>query len=181
MPPLRKVLSCRPRTKPPRDRSDEVRAGLNAAEARRAAREERKREAIQEAVARALRENRNPKLIKDPKARTVDAIMRRWAVGHGSGLPPEDPGALECRPPQLDDATQCVIDDIITKRVPGSVRWLVCQWYRSKTPCPIMAKERRISERTLYRHWELVLMYLGDLFFVSGHSDLVTMLRMVGA
>lgn len=178
---LRKVLTCTPRMTPPRDRSDEVRAALTAVEARRIARDQRKSEAIREAVSRALREHRNPKLIKDPRGRAVDAIMKRWAVGHGSGLPPEDPGALECRPPPLDDATQCVIDKIITNRVPDSVRWLVCQWYRSKTPCPIMAQQRRISERTLYRHWELALTYLGDLFFVSGHHDLVTMLMMVGS
>lgn len=178
---LRKVITCPPRTAAPRDRSAEVRTALTAVEARRVARDQRKSEAIREAVLRALRENRNPKLIKDPRARTVDAIMRRWAVGHGIGLPPEDPGALECRPPPLDDATQCVIDRIITHRVPDSVRWLVCQWYRSKTPCPIMAKQRSISERTLYRHWELALAYLGDLFFVSGHPDLITMLMMVGS
>lgn len=170
----RKVLSCRPRTTPPRDRSAEVRTELNAIEARRVARAAEK---IEAAVSLALRETRNPRMIADPKIRAVDRLMQRWAIGHGSGLPVEDPGALAARLPPLDDATQIVIDRVITHDIPDTVRKLVCAWYRTQAPTALIARDRGISVRTVYRHWELSLEYLRELFIASNHSDLLRMLN----
>lgn len=177
-PKLNKLIACPQCSRPVKMRPPgEVREVLSAIEARRIARAER---VVAAAVELALRDKRNPKLITKPRARLVDGIMQRWAVGHGSGLPVEDPGALQARPPALDDATQVAIDDIITHALPDNARKFVCEWYRSKTPCPVMAKQRRMSERNLYRHWELVLEFLHGLFLTSKHPDLVRIAKAAG-
>lgn len=170
---LRKVLSCQPRTSTPLDRSDEVRAALTAVEARRVARHARQTQA---AVELALREKRNPRMLSDPKAAAVDWVMQRWAASHGSGLPVEDPGSLPPRVPALDDATAIIVDRIVSRVLYDSARKLVCQWYRANLPPKVIATRRGVSVRTLYRHWEVVLEQLRELFVATGHPDLVKML-----
>lgn len=153
---------------------DEARAALTAVEARRVARAARQ---IQAAVALSLRRNRNPRMLSDPKAAAVDRIMQRWAASHGSGLPVEDPGALPTRVPPLDDATAIIVDRIVSRVIHENTRKLVCQWYRTNLPPKVMADQRGISVRTLYRHWEIALLNLRELFVASGHPELARMVN----
>jgi hypothetical protein len=149
---------------------------LTGTEARRIAQAQR---AIRAAVIVALRETRNPAMIADAKLRTIDRIMQRWAVGHGTGLPPEDEDKLRTRPPPLDPGTQNVIDDIV-KTAMDALRRFIGQWYRTEVPCKVMAAERGMSIRSLYRKWEVVLEWLREMFLAAEHPDLTRMVLMVG-
>lgn len=148
---------------------------LTGAEHRRVA---QARRMIDAAVANALLEKRNPATIASRPAAAVNRIMERWAVGHGSGLPPDDVGALKARPPRLDDPTQCVIDDIVNHS-PHLIKHLICQWYRTEIPVVTMANQRGIGVRTMYGEWHSVLNWLESAFRSSKHVDLVRMLAMV--
>lgn len=143
---------------------------LNGREARNVARAARQ---IQAAVELALRERRNPRMLSDPKAAAVDWVMQRWAASHGSGLPVEDPGSLPIRVPPLDDATAIIVDRIVSRDIHENARKLVCQWYRANLSPKVMADQRGISVRTLYRHWGFVLEQLRELFIANGHPELV--------
>lgn len=146
---------------------------LTAVEARNVARAARQ---IQAAVELALREKRSPRMLSDPKAAAVDWILQRWAASHGTGLPVPDPGSLPTRVPPLDDATAIVVDRIVSRVIHENTRKLVCQWYRANVPPKVMADQRGISVRTLYRHLEIALLNLRELFVASEHPELVRML-----
>ncbi len=149
---------------------------VSGREARNIARAARQ---IEAAVELALREKRNPRMLSDPKAASVDWVLRRWASAQGSGLPVEDPGSLPARVPPLDDATAIIVDRIVSRVLHDNARKLVCQWYRANLPPKVMADQRGVSVRTLYRHWGLVLEQLRELFVATGHPDLVKMLTRV--
>ncbi len=119
-------------------------------------------------------------MLADPKAQAVDWIMQRWAASHGTGLPVEDPGSLPARVPPLDDATAIEVDRIVSRVLHENARKLVCQWYRANLPPKVMASQRGISVRTLYRHWGFVLEQLRELFLQTKHADLVRMLGSSG-
>ena len=171
---IRGDIRCPHCNRKPTNRPRETVEALNAVEARRVARASRM---IAAAVSLAMRETRNPAMIADPKIRTVDRIMQRWAVGHGSGLPPEDPGSLPARVPALDDVTETIIDDVVSKQLPPNARRLICAWYRTEIPCVVLARQRGITPRALYNIWEADLFFLRELFLKTEHSDLLELLQ----
>lgn len=130
----------------------------------------------------------------------TDRVLQRWAVGHGSGLPPtsdeldlladaaQETDTFTTRaslPPRLDDATQVVIDRIVGPHprlppprgcAPFEIRSFVWEWYCSPTPLTVMAAVLGIDSAKLHDIHEAVLDDLRARFQASGHADLVKLL-----
>ncbi|MGH8259687.1 MAG: hypothetical protein ACREUG_08350 [Steroidobacteraceae bacterium] len=168
----RKLIRCPACTGMGSAAAERLVSELTAVERRRI---EQASRTIRAAVRLALMEHRNPCLIVEPTKRAVDRVMQRWAVGHGSGLPPEDPGALKCRPPRLDEDLQLLIDDVVN-RAPDLIRHFIGEWYRTETPPDVMARRWGMSVASLYRRWDLILEWLDLMFRGAKHAGLLRLL-----
>lgn len=110
--------------------------------------------------------------------RTTDRILQRWAVSIGMGLPSDEwDENPKSRPPPLDDTTAIVVDQIVV-RSPPLTNSLICEWYKKPTPCPVMAKNRRMSLKSLYYSHRVALGFFKFKFETSQHPDLI---RLVSA
>jgi hypothetical protein len=105
--------------------------------------------------------------------RTTDRILQRWAVSIGMGLPSDEwDENPKSRPPPLDDGTAIVVDQIVV-RSPPITNSLIREWYKKPTPCPTMAKNRRMTLKSLYKSHRIALGFFRFKFETSGHADLV--------
>lgn len=95
----------------------------------------------------------------DPRFRAVDRYLWRWAVGHGSGLPPEDPDVLrQARPSPLPSADSLRVDDMLDDSADWA-RLFVVWWFRSDASVPQIAERLGCRTRAVYDERKIVLAY----------------------
>lgn len=177
---MRKTVRC-PRCTPPAreplSRREFTRV-LTAVEARYRARMK-----LRAAALMLIQRCDAPPLHLDVELGPTDRIMLHWSEKTG-GLP-VDPEELEevdgeirrrAHYPVLDDATQMVIDRILT-RGPPHIDLFVHEWYCVNIPTSCLAKRRGVTRDHLYREWHGTLRYLRRHFEASKHADLVSLVR----
>ena len=95
----------------------------------------------------------------DPRFRAVDRFLWRWAVGHGTGLPPDDPDFLrEARPSPLPPEDAIKVDEIMHE-APEWARAFVVWWFRSDATVEEIAERLSCRSRAVYDERKLVLAY----------------------
>ncbi len=93
----------------------------------------------------------------DPRFRAVDRYLWRWALGHGTGLPPENPDILrEARPTPLPAEDIIRVDQLLDES-PTWVRDFVVWWFRSDATVEEIAERLGCRARAVYDERKLVL------------------------
>lgn len=107
----------------------------------------------------------------------VERICQRWASSVGTGLPADIWGDdLKSRPPPLDDWTVTIVDQaIIHSPYPHHV--IIPRWYRTPTPCYLIAESLGLSERSLEMFHVRALRHLKEVFEASRDLTLLRILR----
>lgn len=108
---------------------------------------------------------------------TTDRIMQRWAEATGDGLPTERwDDCRKSRPSPLDDDSAFVMDRLMLT-VPRTTERIVVGWYVRPIPTRELARELKMSKRSLEKAHVVTLNYLKWKIEGTGHPTLLKLLR----
>lgn len=110
---------------------------------------------------------------------TTDRVLKRWAVGSGTGLPSDefDDQPRATLTPLPDDVAIDVDECILSS--PRRTRTVITRWYRTPEPAEVIAHRLSVSIRNLYRYHSIALNFMRWKFEGSGNTELVRLIRAV--